>query len=48
MAGVIALGGSVVKPPGLFPEADPLLEWVVIADPFGNEFCLIRDVTPLR
>jgi predicted enzyme related to lactoylglutathione lyase len=47
VAEVIALGGSVVKPPGLFPESDPLLEWAVMADPFGNEFCLIRDVQPI-
>ena len=45
---VIALGGAVVKPPGLFPEAEPVLEWTVMADPFGNEFCLIRDVVPTR
>jgi len=43
---VIALGGSVVKPPGVFPDADPQLEWAVMADPFGNEFCLIRDLDP--
>jgi predicted enzyme related to lactoylglutathione lyase len=43
---VIALGGTVVKPPGPFPEVDPVLEWAVMADPFGNEFCLIRDLEP--
>ena len=32
---VLALGGTVVRPPGLFPEADPELEWAVMADPFG-------------
>lgn len=45
---VLALGGAVVKPPGLFPEADPLLEWAVMTDPFGNEFCLIRDIALIR
>jgi predicted enzyme related to lactoylglutathione lyase len=41
---VIALGGSVVRSPGVFPEHDPELEWAVLADPFGNEFCLVRDL----
>jgi len=41
---VIALGGSVVRSPGVFPEHDPELEWAVVADPFGNEFCLVRDL----
>ena len=43
---VIVLGGTLVKPPGPFPETDPELEWAVMADPFGNEFCLIRDLDP--
>ncbi|MCD6033757.1 MAG: glyoxalase [Thermomicrobiales bacterium] len=38
--------GTLVKPPGPFPETDPELEWAVMADPFGNEFCLIRDLEP--
>ncbi|MGD9710955.1 MAG: VOC family protein [Thermomicrobiales bacterium] len=41
---VIGLGGSVVRKPGFFPEVDPELEWAVVADPFGNEFCVIRDI----
>ena len=41
---VIALGGSVIRKPGFFPEDDPELEWAVVADPFGNEFCVIRDI----
>ena len=41
---VVELGGSVVRPPGFWPDDDPLLEWAVMADPFGNEFCLIREV----
>ncbi len=44
VAEVIALGGSVVRSPGVFPEHDPELEWAVVADPFGNEFCLVRDL----
>jgi predicted enzyme related to lactoylglutathione lyase len=50
---VTELGGAVVKPPGFTrtwgsndvpadaPDG-PTLEWAVVADPFGNEFCLIR------
>lgn len=45
---VLALGGTVVKPSGFFPEEDPMLEWAVMADPFGNELCLVRDVAPAR
>ncbi len=41
---VIALGGSVIRTPGFFPDDDPELEWAVVADPFGNEFCVIRDI----
>ncbi len=38
-----AIGGTVVKPSGPFPDADgPVLEWAVLEDPFGNEFCIIR------
>ena len=50
---VIGLGGGVVKPPGFTrtwegnnvpadaPDG-PMVEWAVVADPFGNEFCLVR------
>jgi len=41
---VLGLGGSVIKEPGIFPETDPLIEWAVVADPSGNEFCLIREL----
>ena len=44
VAEVIALGGSVIRSPGVFPEHDPEVEWAVVADPFGNEFCLVRDL----
>ena len=44
---VVASGGTVVKPPGFWPDGKkPILEWAVMADPFGNEFCLIREVRP--
>jgi hypothetical protein len=41
---VLALGGSAIRKPGFFPEDVPEIEWAVVADPFGNEFCLIRDL----
>lgn len=38
-----AIGGTVVSPAGPFPDAtNPVLEWAVLADPFDNEFCIIR------
>ena len=44
---VIALGGRLRKAPALYPSyEDPVIEWAVMLDPFGNEFCLIRDVPP--
>jgi predicted enzyme related to lactoylglutathione lyase len=43
---VLKLGGSVIKEPALWPETDPLLEWAIMADPSGNEFCLIRELRP--
>ncbi|HKZ30022.1 MAG TPA: VOC family protein [Acidimicrobiia bacterium] len=44
---IIALGGSVKKPPTLYPrpgshgDEPPVIEWAVMQDPFGNEFCLV-------
>ena len=43
---VVALGGSLVRPKGIHAPDDPQLEWAVMTDPFGNEFCLIRDLEP--
>ena len=42
-----AIGGSVKKPPtiyprpGSFPGERPRIDWAVMRDPFGNEFCLV-------
>ncbi len=41
---VVALGGTLVRPRGLLPPDDPKVELAVMADPFGNEFCVIRDL----
>ena len=33
----------MIRPPGLYaPDGQALLEWAVMQDPFGNEFCIIR------
>lgn len=37
------IGGKVLRPPGLYPDDEaPRLEWAVMEDPFGNDFCVIR------
>ena len=47
----MALGGRVKKPPSLYPrpgshgDERPLIDWAVMQDPFGNEFCLVDDLT---
>jgi predicted enzyme related to lactoylglutathione lyase len=38
-----AVGGTVLKSPAIYTaDGTPMLEWAVIQDPFGNEFCIIR------
>lgn len=45
---ILALGGSVKKPPSLYPRPGshgnepPIIDWAVMQDPFGNEFCLVQ------
>ncbi|MEX0863327.1 MAG: VOC family protein [Acidimicrobiia bacterium] len=47
---IIALGGLVKKPPTLYPrpgshgDEPPVIEWAVMQDPFGNEFCLVSEL----
>ncbi len=42
-----AIGGSVKKEPTLYPRPgsypgeSPRIDWAVMRDPFGNEFCLV-------
>ena len=49
---IIALGGSVKKPPSLYPrpgshgDEAPVIDWAVMQDPFGNEFCLVSELAP--
>jgi predicted enzyme related to lactoylglutathione lyase len=46
-----AIGGRLKYPPTVYPVphqyegARPLIEWAVMQDPFGNEFCLVRELT---
>jgi hypothetical protein len=49
---ILELGGSVKKPPSLYPRPGtfgdddaPVIDWAVMQDPFGNEFCLVYDLT---
>ena len=48
---IVELGGSVRKEPSIFPrpgsmaERSPVIDWAVMRDPFGNEFCLVQDLT---
>jgi catechol 2,3-dioxygenase-like lactoylglutathione lyase family enzyme len=48
---IVELGGRLKKPPSLYPRPGsrgsdpPLIDWAVMQDPFGNEFCLVIDLT---
>lgn len=46
VAQTLALGATLVREKGRYPlgAAEPYLEWAVLTDPFGNAFCLIRDL----
>jgi predicted enzyme related to lactoylglutathione lyase len=47
-----AIGGTVKKEPSIYPRPrsyqgePPSIDWAVMQDPFGNEFCLINVLTP--
>lgn len=46
-----AIGGTLKRAPVIYPKPGmyagerPRLEWSVLRDPFGNEFCVIRVLT---
>ena len=48
---IVQLGGTVKKPPSLYPrpgshgDEAPVIDWCVMQDPFGNEFCLVDMLT---
>lgn len=52
IAEVEAIGGRLKKPPALYPRPgsypgeQPRIDWAVMQDPFGNEFCVIAVLTP--
>jgi hypothetical protein len=51
---IVAIGGRVKKPPSLYPrpgshgDEPPVLDWAVMQDPFGNEFCLVSALTDVE
>lgn len=42
IGGSIQMGPTIFPRPGMFPGDQPVIEWSVMRDPFGNEFCLVR------
>ena len=48
---IVRLGGTVKKSPSLYPrpgtqgDEAPAIDWAVMQDPFGNEFCLVDPLT---
>jgi catechol 2,3-dioxygenase-like lactoylglutathione lyase family enzyme len=48
---ICALGGTLKKPPSLYPrpgsrgDEAPVIDWAVMQDPFGNEFCIVEILT---
>ncbi len=52
IAEILALGGTLKKEPSLYPRPGsrgdhrPLIDWAVMQDPFGNEFCLVDELKP--
>jgi catechol 2,3-dioxygenase-like lactoylglutathione lyase family enzyme len=42
----LALGATILREKSTYPldSTTPYLEWSVLADPFGNAFCLIKDL----
>lgn len=48
---IVSIGGDVKQAPALYPRPGsyagevPLIDWAVMRDPFGNEFCLVSVLT---
>ena len=42
----LELGATMFREKGTYPigAPEPYLEWAVMLDPFGNKFCLIKDL----
>ncbi|MGH8916244.1 MAG: VOC family protein [Acidimicrobiia bacterium] len=51
IAEIEAIGGTLKREPSLYPRPHsyegeiPLIDWAVMQDPFGNEFCLVSVLT---
>ena len=51
IAQIESIGGRLKYPATVYPVphayegARPLIDWAVMQDPFGNEFCLVRELT---
>lgn len=49
---IVALGGTLKKAPSLYPrpgthgDEPPEIDWAVMQDPYGNEFCIVEALTP--
>lgn len=45
------IGGTLKRAPSIYPRPHsypgepPVIDWAVMQDPFGNEFCLVRELT---
>lgn len=48
---IVELGGSLKQPPTIYPRPHSypgetsLIDWAVMHDPFGNEFCLVSPLS---
>ena len=48
---IVAIGGRMKRPPVIYPKPSiqpgekPRIDWSVMQDPFGNEFCVISRLT---
>ena len=49
---IAAIGGRLKRAPSIYPRPHsypgkpPIIDWAVLQDPFGNEFCLVRVLLP--
>jgi predicted enzyme related to lactoylglutathione lyase len=40
---IVKIGGVMIKSPDVYVvDGEAMLEWAIMQDPFGNEFCIIR------
>ena len=36
------IGGVTLREPAFYPDEAPYLEWAIMQDPFGNQFCFVK------